>query len=42
MQRWHLGRRSARIATNEHVWEQKLSSELNSWGMKAFLIRLGH
>ena len=41
MQRWHLGR-SARILTNEHVWEREFSSELNGWGMIAFLIGLGH
>ena len=41
MQIWHLGR-SARIVTNEHVWERELSSELNDWGMIAFLIRLEH
>ena len=28
--------------TNEHVWERELSSELNDWGMIAFLIRLEH
>ena len=28
-----MGRRSARIATYEHVWERELSSELNGWGM---------
>ena len=28
--------------TNEHVWERELSSELNGWGMIAFLIRLEH
>ena len=33
MQIWHLEGRSARIVTNEHVWERELSNELNDWGM---------
>ena len=42
MQTWHLGRMSARIATNKHVLGRGLSSELDGWGMIVFLLRLEH